>query len=71
MENIYIPPKQRWFGQAFDSIFILVLVYASLMAPLFLESEEVVAPENVVVQVEIPSWETLNVNATTVGKAWF
>jgi len=63
MENIYIPPKQRWFGQAFDSIFILVLVYASLMAPLFLESDEVVATENAVVQVEIPSWETLNVNA--------
>jgi hypothetical protein len=62
MENIYIPPKQRWFGQAFDSIFILVLVYASLMAPLFFESEEVVNPDNIAVQVS-PSWETLNVNA--------
>ena len=64
MENIYIPPKQRWFGQAFDSIFILVLVYVSLMAPLFLDSEEVVNPENVAVQVVIPpTWEQLNVNA--------
>lgn len=62
MENIYIPPKQRWFGQAFDSIFILVLVYASLMAPLFFESDEVVNPDNIAVQVS-PSWETLNVNA--------
>jgi hypothetical protein len=62
MKNIYIPPKQRWFGQAFDSIFILVLVYASLMAPLFFESEEVVNPDNVAVHVS-PSWETLNVNA--------
>lgn len=62
MENIYIPPKQRWFGQAFDSIFILVLVYASLMAPLFFESDEVASPDNIAVQVS-PSWETLNVNA--------
>jgi len=62
MKNIYIPPKQRWFGQAFDSIFILVLVYASLMAPLFFESEEVVNPDNIAVQVS-PSWESLNVNA--------
>ncbi len=62
MENIYIPPKQRWFGQAFDSIFILILVYASLMAPLFFESEEVVNPDNIAVQVS-PSWESLNVNA--------
>jgi len=63
MENIYIPPKQRWFGQAFDSIFILVLVYVSLMAPLFLESDEVVNSESVAVQVVSPTWENLNVNA--------
>jgi hypothetical protein len=62
MKNIYIAPKQRWFGQAFDSLFILALVYASLMAPLFFESEEVVNPDNIAVQVS-PSWETLNVNA--------
>tara|TARA_R110002049_G_C9149664_1_gene560180 strand:+ start:2645 stop:3034 length:390 start_codon:yes stop_codon:yes gene_type:complete len=62
MENIYIPPKQRWFGQAFDSLFILVLVYASLMAPLFFESEEAATPDNTVVHVS-PSWESLNVNA--------
>jgi hypothetical protein len=68
MKNIYIPPKQRWFGQAFDSIFILVLVYASLMAPLFFESEEVVNPDNVAVQVS-PSWETLNVN-TVEQQQW-
>jgi len=62
MENIYKPPKQRWFGQAFDSIFILVLVYASLMAPLLLESEEVVNPDNASVHIS-PTWESLNVNA--------
>lgn len=62
MENIYRPPKQRWFGQAFDSIFILVLVYASLMAPLLLEEDTVVEADNTIVQVS-PTWETLNVNA--------
>ncbi len=62
MENIYKPPKQRWFGQAFDSIFILVLVYASLMAPLLLESEEVVTTDNASVHIS-PTWESLNVNA--------
>ncbi|HDY84226.1 hypothetical protein LCGC14_0538950 [marine sediment metagenome] len=63
MENIYKPPKQKWFGQAFDSIFILVLVYASLMAPLLLDSDdEVINPDNLSVQVS-PTWEALNVNA--------
>lgn len=33
----YEPPKQGKGGQLFDSLFILVLVYASLLAPLFID----------------------------------
>jgi hypothetical protein len=35
----YVPPVQGWFGQVFDSLFILVLVFASLLAPLLLKTE--------------------------------
>jgi len=32
----YEPPKQSAFGQFFDSLFLLVLVFAALFAPLYL-----------------------------------
>jgi hypothetical protein len=33
----YEPPKQSAFGQFFDSLFLLVLVFAALFAPLYLK----------------------------------
>ena len=39
MKKNYVPPKQGWFGQIFDSIFILALVFASLLIPLLLKTE--------------------------------
>jgi hypothetical protein len=32
----YLPPQQSAFGQFFDSLFLLVLVFAALFAPLYL-----------------------------------
>lgn len=34
--NRYDPPKQSIFGQVFDSLFLLVLTFISLFAPLWL-----------------------------------
>ena len=39
MKKNYIPPKQGMFGQIFDTILVLVLVYASLMVPLLFKAE--------------------------------
>lgn len=34
MAKAYVPPKQSGFGQLVDSIFLIALVYGSLMLPL-------------------------------------
>ena len=39
MVKRYEPPKQRWFGQIFDSLFILALVYLSLLLPLLFKAD--------------------------------
>ncbi len=62
MKKIYIPPKQGWFGQMFDSILILVLVYASLMVPLFMESSDADSASTEIVEVATPTWASLEVN---------
>jgi hypothetical protein len=36
----YVPPVQKGFGQLVDSIFLLVLVYCSLLAPLLLKTPD-------------------------------
>jgi hypothetical protein len=36
----YVPPVQKGFGQLVDSVFLLVLVYCSLLAPLLLKAPE-------------------------------
>lgn len=63
MSNRYKPPVQAGFGQFFDSIFILVLVYLALMAPLILDfgSDEEVSP-GLVAEVAAPTWESLGQN---------
>jgi hypothetical protein len=65
MAKQYKPPVQGGFGQFFDSIFILVLVYLALMAPLVMDfgsSEE--AATEVVEVVAAPTWQSLGQNAT-------
>ncbi|MEM5339525.1 hypothetical protein [Paraburkholderia azotifigens] len=36
----YVPPVQKGIGQLVDSIFLLVLVYCSLLAPLLLKTPD-------------------------------
>lgn len=63
MKKKYTPPEQQTIGQIFDSLIILVLVYASLMMPLLFneeaapEAETAVATEAVAV-----TWESLGQN---------
>jgi hypothetical protein len=56
----YLPPAQRWFGQVFDSLFILVLVFASLLAPLLLKAE---AAKEVAAEAPKPTWQSLHLPA--------
>ena len=60
MKKNYVPPKQGWFGQMFDSLFILVLVFASLLIPLLLKSE---AAADAVVATTKATWQSLNLPA--------
>ena len=39
MKKNYTPPNQGFIGQIFDTILVLVLVYASLMVPLLFKAE--------------------------------
>lgn len=64
MKKHYSPPNQGIFGQIFDSLFILILVYASLMIPLLLKAEE--KAESAVAAVAAAAnstWESLGQNA--------
>jgi hypothetical protein len=60
MKKNYVPPKQGWFGQVFDSLFILALVFASLLIPLLLKTEA--AAEAVAVTAKA-TWESLHLSA--------
>lgn len=60
MKQNYVPPKQGWFGQVFDSLFILALVFASLLIPLLLKSE---AAADAVVATTKSTWQSLNLPA--------
>lgn len=56
----YVPPVQKGFGQLVDSLFLLVLVYCSLLAPLLLKApDKPVQAESVKTQV---SWHELGQN---------
>ncbi|MDI1309429.1 MAG: hypothetical protein PSV17_08340 [Methylotenera sp.] len=63
MNKNYTPPKQGMFGQIFDTILVLVLVYASLMVPLLFKAEAkaeaAAASASAHVQV---SWQSLGQN---------
>ncbi|HEX5538614.1 MAG TPA: hypothetical protein VFX01_02395 [Methylophilaceae bacterium] len=60
MKKNYVPPKQGWFGQVFDSIFILALVFASLLTPLLLKSE---AAASAAATAAKATWQSLNLPA--------
>ena len=64
MTKHYTPPKQGMFGQIFDSILILVLVYASLMLPLLMkqDAKPADAPAATAEVVKV-TWESLGQNA--------
>ncbi|MGB4811394.1 MAG: hypothetical protein WBP13_02780 [Methylophilaceae bacterium] len=59
----YVPPKQGMFGQMFDTVLILVLVYASLMVPLLFSAEEKAAAAAAATKTVKATWETLGQNA--------
>lgn len=60
MKQNYVPPKQGWFGQVFDSVFILALVFASLLTPLLLKSD---AAADAVVSASKATWQSLNLSS--------
>lgn len=63
----YEPPKQSGGGQLFDSLFILVLVYASLMLPLIVDiGGEDTAAEAAAAAPQ--TWEELGQNEVMAGQ---
>ncbi len=64
MVRKYQPPKQKFWGQVIDSLFLLVLVYISLLLPLLLrapaESSETATPE----AGATVTWQALGQNPT-------
>ena len=57
MSKPYEPPVQNGAGQFFDSLVVLVLVYASLLAPLLFKAAAVAADAG---DKPAPTWESLN-----------
>ncbi|SIT49057.1 Membrane protein [Paraburkholderia piptadeniae] len=57
----YVPPVQKGFGQLVDSLFLLVLVYCSLLAPLLLKAPDKAA-ETQTASTQV-SWRELGQNA--------
>jgi hypothetical protein len=66
MTKHYEPPKQGWFGQIFDSLFVLALVYLSLMLPLLFKAKEAAGAAAEVVK---PTWESLQLSPV-VQEQW-
>lgn len=70
MTNHYEPPKQGWFGQIFDSLFVLALVYLSLMLPLLFKAKEAAsAAAGAAAEVVKPTWESLQLSPV-VQEQW-
>ena len=68
MRTPYEPPRQSGTGQFVDAIFILILVYASLLAPLLLKSETAVQAPAEAIQAAAPTWESLKQNAAQAAQ---
>ena len=64
MRKNYTPPNQGFFGQIFDTVLVLVLVYASLMVPLLFKAEaKAEAAAAAAVEAVKATWESLGQNA--------
>jgi len=64
MVSKYVPPKQSGWGQAFDCIFVLALVYVCLLLPLLIGGG---ASTYTVPDAKAnPTWESLHQNPTMV-----
>ena len=64
MKKNYTPPSQGFFGQIFDTLLVLVLVYASLMVPLLFKAEaKAEAAAAVAVEAVKATWDSLGQNA--------
>ncbi|MFT0171689.1 hypothetical protein ACLKMY_22180 [Paraburkholderia mimosarum] len=63
MASEYAPPVQKGFGQLVDSLFLLVLVYCSLLAPLLLKAPDKQPDAAQAVKTQV-SWQTLGQNPT-------
>lgn len=64
MKKNYTPPNQGMFGQIFDTILILALVYLSLMVPLlFKAAAKAEDAAHIAAAAVKESWESLGQNA--------
>lgn len=64
MKKNYTPPNQGMFGQIFDTILVLVLVYASLMVPLLFKAAAKAEDAAAIAAAAVKaSWESLGQNA--------
>ncbi|MCX7190133.1 MAG: hypothetical protein NTU92_07170 [Methylotenera sp.] len=64
MKKNYTPPNQGMFGQIFDTILVLVLVYASLMVPLLFKAAAKAEDAAAVAAAAVKeSWASLGQNA--------
>jgi len=64
MKKNYTPPKQGLIGQIFDTVLVLVLVYASLMVPLLFKAAEKANDAAASAAAAAKStWESLGQNA--------
>lgn len=61
MAQKYVPKKQGAVGQIIDSLFILVLVYISLMAPLLLGSDSTTSAASSATAAP-PTWASLHLS---------
>lgn len=62
MPALYKPPRQSGIGQIVDAAFILILVYASLLAPLLLNTKSAEEAPAETVEAVAPTWESLKQN---------
>ena len=69
MVKRYEPPKQRWFGQIFDSLFILALVYLSLLLPLLFKADAAADAANAAKDAAKPTWDSLHLSPV-VQQQW-
>ncbi|MDE3022136.1 MAG: hypothetical protein KGI54_09765 [Pseudomonadota bacterium] len=64
-KNHYVPKVQSGFGQFIDCVLILVLVYASLYAPLLMQAN---SGSSAASSSEKPTWQSLKQNSFEAGQ---